>query len=118
MPDRGDIIELGETGSGDHVQRLAGRIREEVEMQLAHRGPVRAEASGPLWKTMGTALAEAWARRQGQDSPTDRRRTAHSRAHMGKFAAGNCESWGWAARLRGFPRLPRCQAVGKIGASP
>ena len=33
MADRLDIVELGEAGLGDHLQRLAGRIREQMEMQ-------------------------------------------------------------------------------------
>ena len=31
------VVELGERGLGDHLQRFAGRIRQEVKMQAAHR---------------------------------------------------------------------------------
>ena len=50
MVERLDIVELGEAGLGDHVQRLAGRVREEVQVKLFH-------CRTSLWKTMGKGLA-------------------------------------------------------------
>ena len=33
MLDHLDIVELGEAGLGDHLQRLAGRVRQQVKME-------------------------------------------------------------------------------------
>jgi hypothetical protein len=43
-------FKLGEAGIGDHLQRFASRIREEMEVELGH-------AAG-LWKSMGRSLAK------------------------------------------------------------
>jgi hypothetical protein len=63
MPKHIDTVELGETGLGDHLERLAGGIGKEVEMELAH-------ARGSLWKTMLKGLAEPSGRLQEKDSST------------------------------------------------
>src|SRR5688572_28514601 len=54
MAEHVDALELGEAGLGDHLQRLAGRIRQEVEVErIAH-----SSGSGPcLWINMGNSLA-------------------------------------------------------------
>ena len=37
MTDHLDIVELGERRLGDILQRLAGRIRQQVEVEPVHR---------------------------------------------------------------------------------
>jgi hypothetical protein len=73
MADRLDIVELGEAGIGDHVERLAGRIRQEMNMETLHRAERPRGANLGLWKTMGKSLAEACGEPQGRDSPTSTR---------------------------------------------
>ena len=81
MLDRLDIVELGEAGLGDHVQRLAGR---------SPRGGAGGAASMPgppeirLWKTMGKSLAEGSGQTQGQDSSPIPRNRSTARANTGK----------------------------------
>ena len=72
MPKRLDILELRQAGARHHVQRLAGRIREEVEVELLGHW-------FRLWKKMGKSLAEASGRTQGQDSAPPGGLTIHSR---------------------------------------
>jgi hypothetical protein len=62
MPKRFDIVELRQTGFGNHLQRLAGGVREQVEMKLAQR-------LSALWKSLFKSLAEPSGRLQGKDSP-------------------------------------------------
>jgi hypothetical protein len=65
MLDRLYPVELGEPGLGDILQRLAGGIREEMEMEPDH------DPWG-LWKNMGTELAELSPRYQASDSSPGR----------------------------------------------
>jgi hypothetical protein len=58
-----DLIELRKAGLGDHLERFAGRIRQQMEVELAHRA-----GAFSLWKTMLKALAEASGRFQEKDS--------------------------------------------------
>jgi hypothetical protein len=45
-----DAVELGETGLGDHLQSLSGRVGEEMEMKrIGHQAR--------LWINMGKSLA-------------------------------------------------------------
>jgi hypothetical protein len=44
-----DMLELCKAGLGDHLQRLAGRIREEVEVE-------RLRHQNALWISMWEAL--------------------------------------------------------------
>ena len=75
VPDRLDIVELGEAGFGDHFERLAGGIRQEVKVETVHATPpakvsrIVSEAQRfSLWKNMGKSLAEASGRFQEKDS--------------------------------------------------
>jgi hypothetical protein len=75
MADRLDIVELGEAGLGDHLERLAGRIRQEVKVEPAHESApavgatvVSATQHLGLWKTMGKSLAEGSGLFQEKDS--------------------------------------------------
>ena len=68
VTDRVDIVELGEAGLGDDVERLAGRVREKMKVELLHLPTASSgswywfcgSAAQPeisLWKTMLRSLA-------------------------------------------------------------
>jgi hypothetical protein len=59
MPQNLDILELGEAGFGDHLKRLSGGIREQVEVE-------RVAAHFGLWISMGKSLAQASGRLQAK----------------------------------------------------
>jgi hypothetical protein len=75
VPYRLDIVELRQTGLGDHLERLACGIGQKVEMKSTHArhtagitasDPVPAAHHFGLWKTMGKSLAEACGAFQGK----------------------------------------------------
>ena len=75
MPHRLDIVELGQAGLGDDLERLAGGVGQEVKMKAAHPrirplAPSIAFISPAerfaLWKTMGKSLAEGSGPFQGK----------------------------------------------------
>src|SRR5690606_24608610 len=101
VANRADIVELREPGGPDHVERLAGRIREQVQVELARLGH---EGAPRLWKSMGKSLAEPCGREQGQDSSLAMPGFVHSTANKGQGRAAACESRGSRARLAGKRR--------------
>jgi hypothetical protein len=61
MSKRFDIVELGKARLCDHLQRLTGGVREQVEVKLAQR-------LSALWKSLFKSLAEPSGRLQEKDS--------------------------------------------------
>ena len=49
MADGIDIVELGKAGLGDDIERLAGRIREEMEVELLQARSPTIAACGKDW---------------------------------------------------------------------
>jgi hypothetical protein len=111
MLDRLDIVELGEAGLGEHVERLAGGIGQEVEVELLQRRDLEKGHFGArtcLWKNMGKSLAEACARLQGKLSSPVRqiRSTASQTVHRFRpQAVDRGEEARDSADGRGFRRV-------------
>lgn len=77
MANRLDIVELGQAGFRDDLERLARGIRQKVKMKAIHARQPPEEAGTrcigraeriSLWKTMGKSLAEGSGRFQEKDS--------------------------------------------------
>jgi len=81
MVERLDIVELGEAGFRHHIERLAGGIRQEMQVELLHlrsafnksgyrfcASKARPTKNICLWKNMGKGLAEASGQTQAQES--------------------------------------------------
>src|SRR3546814_16280265 len=77
MPHHLDIVELGDRRLGDILERLAGGIGSEVEVDAAHRGTM-ASARGkrqaetrrpPLWIRFGI---RGWPKKNGSEESGER----------------------------------------------
>ena len=114
MVQRLDIVELGEAGLGDHVQRLAGGIGQEMEVELLQRRrgirPVEKHgerASGRLGANSRTGFVH------------DPAQIIHSAANMGeKSHRADVENGDGALRIRGTSAgLRRVKLLAKFVAS-
>ncbi len=95
MAERLDVVILGERGLGDILQRLAGRIGEQVEME-PH------QPAGALVDNMGTAASATQG--MGQAPPLRRSRPGaiHSPVPNPETSSTVCESRERDRRLRAF----------------
>jgi hypothetical protein len=93
MPDRIDIVELGEACLGDDIERLASRVRQEVEVKLLHlavasagdqvcNSLARTDISRPVEKGGEIASGSLGADSRTASSPRSQR-IVHSRANRG-----------------------------------
>ena len=75
------VVVLGERGLGDHLQRLAGRIREQVEVEPVH-GLSAYGAGTALWKARAQACRGLGGQSPATDSRPQRVRPKGFRRHV------------------------------------
>ncbi len=104
------VVILGERGLGDILQRLAGRIGEEVEMEPHQR-------AGALVENMGIGASATHGMGQAPAAVRNRPSLIHNAIPSRRLRSTDCGLRGCGERLRSALRLHPSQAVGRSGPS-